>query len=60
MLIVAGTSLVVAPASGMVNLYQGGHLIIINDTETPYDEKAEIVIHKPLGEVFSVLMEHME
>ncbi len=59
-LIVAGTSLVVAPASGMVNLYQGSHLIIINDAETPYDEKAEIVIHKPLGEVFSVLMEYIK
>ena len=57
-LLVAGTSLVVAPASGMVaNLYPGEHLIIINDAETPYDDKAEIVIHKPLGEVFGALME---
>ena len=57
-LLVAGTSLVVAPASGMVgNLYPGEHLIIINDTKTPYDDRAEIVIHKPLGEVFGALMD---
>ena len=57
-LLVAGTSLVVAPASGMVgNLYSGEHLIIINDTETQYDDRAEIVIHKPLGEVFGALMD---
>ena len=57
-LLVAGTSLVVAPASGMVgNLYPGDHLIIINDTETQYDDRAEIVIHKPLGEEFGALMD---
>lgn len=57
-LIVAGTSLVVAPASGMVaNLYPGEHLIIINDAETPYDDRAELVIHKPLGRFFCTLMD---
>ncbi|MBP5331976.1 MAG: NAD-dependent protein deacylase, partial [Lachnospiraceae bacterium] len=58
-LLVAGTSLVVEPASGLVKLYKGKHMIIINDTETPYDEMAEIVIHKPLGEVFNTLMDHI-
>ncbi len=55
-LIVAGTSLLVEPASGMIKLYQGKHLIIINDTETPYDHMAEIVIHEQLEDVFSELM----
>ena len=54
-LIVAGTSLTVEPASGLLNLYQGKHLIIINDTPTPYDGIAEVVIRKPLKEVFSFL-----
>lgn len=54
-LIVAGTSLTVQPASGLLNLYQGKHLIIINDTPTPYDGIAELVIRKPLKEVFTKL-----
>ncbi len=56
-LIVAGTSLLVRPASGLINLYVGKHLVIINDSETPYDSKAEIVIHDSLGNVFSQLMD---
>ena len=54
-LIVAGTSLTVEPASSLVRLFNGRHLIIINDSPTPYDSIAELVIHKPLGEVFSKL-----
>lgn len=54
-LIVAGTSLTVQPAAGLVMQYKGKHLIIINDTPTPYDRYAELVINKPLGEVFSKL-----
>lgn len=54
-LIVAGTSLTVEPASSLVRLFNGKHLIIINDSPTPYDSIAELVIHKPLGEVFSKL-----
>ena len=55
LLIVAGTSLIVQPASGLLNLYQGKHLVIINDTPTPYDYMAELVIRKPLKEVFGFL-----
>ena len=54
-LIVAGTSLTVEPASSLVRLFNGKHLIIINDSTTPYDSIAELVINKPLGEVFSKL-----
>ena len=55
LLIVAGTSLTVEPASSLVRLFNGKHLVIINGSETPYDERAELVIHKRLGEVFSKL-----
>ena len=55
LLIVGGTSLTVEPASGLLKLFQGRHLIIINDTKTPYDDMAELVVHKSLGEVFSKL-----
>ena len=55
LLIVAGTSLTVQPASSLVNVFRGKHLVIINDTDTSYDYLAKLVIHKHLGEVFSKL-----
>lgn len=56
LLIVAGTSLTVEPASGLLRFFRGSHLVIINDTSTPYDSMAELVIHKPLKEVFNKLI----
>ena len=55
LLIVAGTSLTVEPASSLVRLFNGKHLVIINGSETPYDSIAELVIHKKLKDVFSKL-----
>ena len=55
LLIVAGTSLTVFPACNLVRYLNNGHLVIINLDTTPYDNYAELVINKPLGEVFSRL-----
>ena len=55
LLIVGGTSLTVEPASGLVRLFNGKHLVIVNNDITSYDYAAELVIRKPLGEVFSKL-----
>lgn len=55
LLIVAGTSLTVYPAAGMINYYGGNRLVLINRDETPYDRQADLVIHDSLGEVFSRL-----
>lgn len=55
MLIVAGTSLTVYPAAGLVNYYRGNRLVLINRDKTPYDNKADLVIHSSLGDVFSKL-----
>lgn len=52
-LIVAGTSLSVYPAAGLVNYYKGNKLVLINKTSTPYDTKANLLLHEPLGEIFS-------
>ena len=52
MLIVAGTSLTVYPAAGLINYYQGKRLVLINRDETPYDSRADLVIHDSLGNVF--------
>ena len=54
LLIVAGTSLTVQPASSLIEYFRG-KLVIINLDETPYDKHATLVINKPLGEVFSKL-----
>ena len=53
MLIVAGTSLAVYPASGLINYYRGNKLILINRDATQYDYKADLVINDSLGKVFS-------
>ena len=55
LLIVAGTSLTVEPASSLINYFNGKNLVIINDTHTPYDYLANIIINEQLGSVFSKL-----
>lgn len=55
MLIVAGTSLTVYPAAGLISYYRGNKLVLINRDETPFDNMADLVIHKSLGEVFGQL-----
>ena len=55
LLIVAGTSLTVYPAAGLINYYRGNRLVLINRDATPYDGQADLVIHESLGNVFSQL-----
>ena len=54
LLIVAGTSILVEPACSLVKFFKD-KLVIINETETPYDCFADLVIHKSLGKIFSKL-----
>ena len=51
MLIIGGTSLVVYPAAGLVNYYQGHRLVLINKSATPYDKNADLVLSGPIGEI---------
>ena len=53
MLIVMGTSLTVYPAAGFINYYRGNRLVLINRDATPYDDRADLVLHESLGAVFS-------
>lgn len=55
LLIVAGTSLTVQPASSLINFFRGKNLVLINRDSTPYDNKANLVINDSLGKVFSNL-----
>jgi len=54
-LIVGGTSLAVYPAAGLLQYYRGNKLVLINKSSTPADNKADLLIHAPLGGVFSQL-----
>jgi NAD-dependent deacetylase len=55
LLIVAGTSLTVYPAAGLINYYRGDRLVLINRDATPYDDQADLVFHQSLGDIFSQL-----
>lgn len=55
LLIVAGTSLTVYPAAGLVNYYRGNRMVLINRDTTPYDHHADLVFHESLGEIFTDL-----
>ena len=55
LLIVAGTSLTVYPAAGLIDYYRGDRLVLINRDVTPYDSRANLVFHESLGTVFGQL-----
>lgn len=54
-LIILGTSLSVYPAAGFIQYFRGRNLILINKSQTPADEYADIVIHDDINETFSRL-----
>lgn len=56
LLIVAGTSLTVYPAAGLLRYYSGDRLVLINRDVTPYDSRADLVFHNSLGDIFSQLI----
>ena len=49
-LIIAGTSLTVYPAAGLIDYYQGNKLVLINKSETPRDSMADLILHEAVGE----------
>lgn len=55
MLIVGGTSLAVYPAAGLIDYYEGDKLVLINKSETPYDHRANLVIHDSIGKVLGAI-----
>ena len=52
-LIIGGTSLVVYPAAGLINYFNGSKLVLINKSETPYDGLASLVINEAIGETLA-------
>lgn len=49
-LIIAGTSLTVYPAAGLIDYYRGNKLILINKSATPKDNAADLIIRDAVGE----------
>lgn len=52
LLIIAGTSLTVYPASSFIDFFKGSNLVIINKDKTDYDKRANLVINDDLKNVF--------
>lgn len=59
-LIVGGTSLAVYPAASFVRYFRGKYIVMINKSETEYDNNADLVIRENIGEVFRQVMEKLE
>ena len=50
-LIIGGTSLVVYPAAGLIDYFNGKNLILINKSSTSADSKADLIINDSIGKV---------
>ena len=55
LLIIAGTSLSVYPASGLIHYYNGKHLVVINKDPLNVESDDLLEINEPVGQVFSQL-----
>ncbi|MBD3949551.1 NAD-dependent protein deacylase [Tuanshanicoccus lijuaniae] len=57
LMIIAGTSLVVYPAAGLVNYFSGEKIIVVNQTAVPIQRKDVLTIQQEMGAFFKELME---
>lgn len=57
LLIIGGTSLAVYPAAGLINYFNGSHLVQINKTKTSADGKAELTINDDIAKVMEEVMQ---
>lgn len=55
MLIVAGTSLSVYPAAGLIRAYSGKRLVLINKTPTGFDARADWIVREPFASAMQAL-----
>ena len=55
LMIVAGTSLTVYPAAGLLRYFRGNRLVLINRDATSMDSECDLVIHDKVGEVLGSL-----
>ena len=55
LLIIAGTSMSVYPAAGLVQYFRGKHMVIINKSSTAADSMCDLVINGSVGRVLSAI-----
>ncbi len=55
-LIVGGTSLIVYPAAGLIEYFNGKNLVLINKEATSFDNKADLVINDSIGKVLKSII----
>lgn len=60
LLIVAGTSLVVYPAAGLIDYFSGDHLVLVNATPTSADAHADVIIREPVAHTFDLVMDKLD
>ena len=60
LLLIGGTSLAVYPAAAYLEFFRGEHTVLINRDETPYDKRAELVIHESIGQTLAEAWELMQ
>ena len=58
-LIVAGTSLVVYPAAGLINYFSGDHLVLMNATPPSADARADLIVREPVGAPLDRVMDQL-
>ena len=58
-LIIGGTSLIVYPAAGLINYFNGSNLILINKTQTAADRKADLVIYDDIAATMKAAVARM-
>jgi NAD-dependent deacetylase len=54
-LIIGGTSLVVYPAAGLIDYFQGKNLVVINKSPTSRDKQADLCLNGSIGEILGAL-----
>ena len=55
MMIIGGTSLVVYPAAGFIDYFNGKYLVVINKSETGRSVHADLVISAPIGQIMDCI-----
>ncbi len=53
LLVIAGTSLAVYPAAGLIDYFNGSHVVIVNLAPTPRDRYADLCVQAKVGDVFA-------
>lgn len=54
-LIIGGTSLAVYPAAGLIDYFQGRHIVVINKSPTPRDKFADLLISGSIGQTLGAV-----